>query len=364
MMVASSVGVGRRCRRQLGQQTRQRLDQLVGRGSRRSRGRQSRVQPTRPQRTTRSSRDETYGAPHGATESPPPPVASGPSSSPSSGRSTSPRSATQLRGTRLRRQRRGVRRRRRSPMGRPTSPAAERAWARCRASVVAAAFAVFNPQPSSLPCSTAGRRPTPRPSARPARRRHRPAAAASSATHRKASSGPTSCWPGPSSRCDRKAGRCTPASRSLAIPDYPLGAVWRMRRHAREFRGDSHIAAWIAAGLRRHRDRPAHASCTGACRCAPTAAPGRGPTSSSTPPTSASSPAAWSPTARFTEAGRAAREAVEVHTDDQMRPAIDALGDDVDELFAILAPWGEAIRAGSRVPGAGPHDLATAAQAQ
>ena len=28
-----------------------------------------------------------------------------------------------------------------------------------------------------------------------------------------------------------------------------------------------------------------------------------------------------------------------------MRPAIEALGDDADELFTILEPWGESIRA-------------------
>ncbi len=38
----------------------------------------------------------------------------------------------------------------------------------------------------------------------------------------------------------------------------------------------------------------------------------------------------------FTDAGRAAREAVERATDAQMRPAIEALGDDADELITTL----------------------------
>ena len=46
----------------------------------------------------------------------------------------------------------------------------------------------------------------------------------------------------------------------------------------------------------------------------------------------------------------------------QMAPAIAALGDDVDELLAILKPWGETIRAGCGYLRAGPHDLASAAQ--
>ena len=46
----------------------------------------------------------------------------------------------------------------------------------------------------------------------------------------------------------------------------------------------------------------------------------------------------------FTEAGRSTREALELATDLQMRPAIEALADDADELFAIIEPWGAAIR--------------------
>ena len=64
----------------------------------------------------------------------------------------------------------------------------------------------------------------------------------------------------------------------------------------------------------------------------------------------------------FTAAGRELRERIEVETDVQARPAIDALGDDVDELFRILAPWGEAIREAKGYPPSGPHDLAAAAK--
>src|SRR4051812_15410215 len=37
--------------------------------------------------------------------------------------------------------------------------------------------------------------------------------------------------------------------RSLPLPDTPWGALWRAADLVREYRGDSHIAAWIAAGL-------------------------------------------------------------------------------------------------------------------
>jgi hypothetical protein len=60
----------------------------------------------------------------------------------------------------------------------------------------------------------------------------------------------------------------------------------------------------------------------------------------------------------LTEAGRAAREAVEEATDRQCGPIIDALGDDAEELVRILEPWGAAIREAKGYPRSGPHDLA------
>ena len=58
------------------------------------------------------------------------------------------------------------------------------------------------------------------------------------------------------------------------------------------------------------------------------------------------------------------REDIEVHTDAQMRPALDALGDDVDELCDLLAPWGERSAAAKGYPAAGPHDLARTASSR
>ena len=60
----------------------------------------------------------------------------------------------------------------------------------------------------------------------------------------------------------------------------------------------------------------------------------------------------------FSDAGRELRESIEVATDDQMAPALDALGDDVFELFAIMEPWGAAVRSGLGYLSDGPHDLA------
>jgi hypothetical protein len=58
----------------------------------------------------------------------------------------------------------------------------------------------------------------------------------------------------------------------------------------------------------------------------------------------------------LTPTGRAEREAMESATDRAMAPAMEALGDDVDELIALLAPWGQAMRAAGGYVG-GPVDL-------
>ena len=60
----------------------------------------------------------------------------------------------------------------------------------------------------------------------------------------------------------------------------------------------------------------------------------------------------------FTDAGRSAREAIEVATDLACRPAVEALGDDFDELVAILSAWSVAIRDAAGYLPSGPHDLA------
>lgn len=148
---------------------------------------------------------------------------------------------------------------------------------------------------------------------------------------------------------------------ALALPATPVGAMWRRGDMLREFRGDSHTAAWVSAGF--------DATEIGLMSELYWGLPMR----------SYSRTRAWTDSqfdaaharlaARglvddtgFTEAGRAAREAVEVATDRQMRPALEAIGDDIDELVAILTPWGATVRDGKGYLSSGPHDLASAAQ--
>ncbi len=156
-------------------------------------------------------------------------------------------------------------------------------------------------------------------------------------------------------------GRCLAAGiAALDVPDDPFAAVWHLGDFLREYRGDSHNAAWVAAGLT--------ATDIGILTELSWGMPVR----------SYSRTRGWTADefdrsehhlrdlgyldgvgaeTHLSQPGRHAREQIEAVTDDQMRPALAALGDDIDELFGILAPWGETIRAGKGYLGAGPHDL-------
>ncbi len=149
--------------------------------------------------------------------------------------------------------------------------------------------------------------------------------------------------------------------RSLPLPDTALGAMWRRGDMLREYRGDSHTAAWIAAGF--------DATEIGLLSELYWGLPMRS-YSRTRAWTDAQFDAAHARLAArglvddtgFTAAGRVAREAVEVATDAQMRGALEAIGDDFAELVALMEPWGAAVRAGLGYLSSGPHDLASAAQ--
>ncbi|MEZ5216187.1 MAG: hypothetical protein R2715_06235 [Ilumatobacteraceae bacterium] len=146
--------------------------------------------------------------------------------------------------------------------------------------------------------------------------------------------------------------------RSLPLPDEPIGAMWRQADRLREYRGDSHTAAWISAGF-------------DACEIGMLSELYWG-----LPLRSYARTRAWSAEefdaaeARlverglvadggFTETGRAAREGVEQATDAQMDVAMAAIGDDgLAELERLMGPWGAALRAERAYPASGPHDLA------
>ncbi len=143
-------------------------------------------------------------------------------------------------------------------------------------------------------------------------------------------------------------------------PDSVVGKVWRLGDMLREYRGDSHTAAWISAGL--------DATEIGLISELYWGLPMR----------SYSRTRAWTDadfdaaTERLTSRGlvaegaltilgRELRENIEIQTDQQMRTMVESLGNRLHEVCDIIEPWGRAVRAAHGYPASGPHDLAKAA---
>jgi hypothetical protein len=145
---------------------------------------------------------------------------------------------------------------------------------------------------------------------------------------------------------------------SMDRPADPLGSAWRTADLLREYRGDAHTASWTADGL--------DATEIGLLTELYWGLPMR----------SYVRTRAWSNDDldaaeerlrvrglldgdALSDEGLAVREAIERRTDAQCRGAIEALGDDFDELIAILEPWGAAIRDAAGYLPSGPHELAS-----
>lgn len=144
---------------------------------------------------------------------------------------------------------------------------------------------------------------------------------------------------------------------SQDVPDSPLGEAWRLADQLREYRGDSHIAAWLSAGC--------DATEIGLLSELYWGLPMRTYVRSR----------AWSSSdldeaearlverglvadGAFTDQGRAAREQIEIKTDQACEPIVANLGPQLGELVRILSGWSATIQAAGGYPQAGPHDLA------
>jgi Helix-turn-helix family len=146
---------------------------------------------------------------------------------------------------------------------------------------------------------------------------------------------------------------------ALPMPEPPLGVAWHLGDMLREYRGDAHIAAWTGAGF----DPPEIGLLTELYWGLPARSYVRTRAWTSDDLDAAqerlrSRGLLEADGSAMTEAGWAAREAVEVQTDQMCRPLTDALGEDGEELVALLAPWGAEIRAQGGYLPSGPHDLA------
>jgi Helix-turn-helix family len=126
-------------------------------------------------------------------------------------------------------------------------------------------------------------------------------------------------------------------------PSDPLTRFFHLGDELREYRGDSHTAAWISAGL----DATEIGLLTELFLGLPLRSYVRSRVWSDEQLDAALerlTARGWVADGAFTPAGHAAREEIEANTDRQLRPAIAALADDFDGLIALIGPWGDAVR--------------------
>ena len=144
---------------------------------------------------------------------------------------------------------------------------------------------------------------------------------------------------------------------SLGLPGDPMADMWRLADTLREYRGDAHTAAWTSAGL----DATEIGLLTELYWGLPLRSYIRTRAWSDAQLDAAEArlgAAGLIANGSLTEAGRTVREGIERATDVQCEPMVGALGDRIDELVGLLASWGQAIRDAKGYPRQGPHDLA------
>jgi hypothetical protein len=174
----------------------------------------------------------------------------------------------------------------------------------------------------------------------------------------------------PSSDVPRATAVLERATDAMSVPGRPLFAglrawwddptdAWTRFFHVgdmlREARGDSHVAAWSSAGL----DAIEIGLLTEAYIGLPLRTYIRTRSWNDEELDAAMDrlrSRGWFDGDALTDRGRAGREDIETMTDVQMRPAIDAIGEDFETMIALLRPWGGAMRDAGGYIG-GPVDL-------
>jgi hypothetical protein len=133
--------------------------------------------------------------------------------------------------------------------------------------------------------------------------------------------------------------------RSLPWPGTPLGDLWRSCDMVRERRGGSHLNAWTAAGLGAVEIQLLTERWRTTTNPGSTTAEQMGYSADEIAVALAGFRARGLVDAggALTDEGREYREDIERATDLQETDLVDALGDDVDELFGLMAPWARAI---------------------
>jgi hypothetical protein len=125
-------------------------------------------------------------------------------------------------------------------------------------------------------------------------------------------------------------------------PEDPWTRVFHLGDMLRECRGDAHISSWTNAAL----DAVEISLLMDAYMAMPLRSYSRTRGWNDDEFTAAEErlrQRGWLDDQGLSAAGRDAREAIERATDLQMRAAIEALGDDFDELIGLLRPWGATV---------------------
>ena len=204
-----------------------------------------------------------------------------------------------------------------------------------RPGVVAAAFGVFKPEVVSAGVTlglVAHRRPD---DLRGAPRRARSASSSGCSASRRRSVGARrrSCSSAGRRRSGSRGGRCSPVCARGGTTRPTRGRASSISATC----SASAAATRTSARGRAPRSTASRSACsttfTWVSRCAATCAPAAGTKTSWTRARSGCASSGWLDGDAFTDEGQAAREDIERATDRQMTPALDALGDDFDELI-------------------------------
>lgn len=130
--------------------------------------------------------------------------------------------------------------------------------------------------------------------------------------------------------------------RAVEVPDEPFARLWRAADRLREYRGDSHIQVWSAAGF-----DPIEIGLLGDLYwgLAPRAHTGGRGWSDDQLAAGEERLRSWGllDGAGITERGRSARESIEAQTDAAMQRSLAVLGAHAETVISIVQPWGSAI---------------------
>jgi hypothetical protein len=131
--------------------------------------------------------------------------------------------------------------------------------------------------------------------------------------------------------------------RSLGFPGDPIGDMWRAADTLREHRGDSHIAAWVAHGIDAVEINLLTELWWGIRIHSYVKTRGWGPDDVEAALARLRRRGLIDDDNAFTPDGERVRASIETATDEGERQVVEAIGDDAEELFALLRPWTRAV---------------------